>query len=131
MNLVAYGIADVNSLFQNILLIRLKTGESIISYTNHNSDGSVVMFLPMELVRQPDDSFLLRAFLPFVKERIFYVGLDDLQLIKGTVLQYITDQYRKITETLYKNDIEEILFSAQSFKTVEDEIELSSGVAIH
>lgn len=131
MNLVAYGVASATDMLKNILLIKLTTGETLVSYCQHNPDGGIVTFLPMELVRQEDDSFVLRSFLPFVSEKLFYIHLDSIQIIKGTVLQYVKDQYKKLTETLYKDDIEEFLFSAESFHTVEAEIELQSGVSVH
>jgi hypothetical protein len=130
MNLVNYGISDATVLFKNIVLARLKTGENLISYSYHHSNG-IVLFLPMELVRQEDDSFSMRSFLPFVKERIFYISIDDVQLVKSNLIQYISDSYIKMTETLYKNDIDDVLFSAESFKQVEAEIELSSGAIVH
>jgi len=130
MNLAAYGIVDVSILFKNIKFFRLYTGENLVSYSYQHSNG-IVLFLPMELVRQADDSFVLRSFLPFVKDRIFYFSIDDLQVAKDNVLQYITDHYVKITETLYKDDIEEVMFSEQSYKFVEAEIEIASGAIVH
>lgn len=130
MNLTNYGITDAKSLLENVVFIRLRTGENLVSYSYRHENG-IVAFLPLELVKQDDDSYSFRSFIPFVQERIFFLHMEDISIVKAKLLQVIHDRYISFTESMYKNDIEELLFSTDSIRTVEAEIELASGAVVH
>ena len=102
-----YGITDIDGLFKTILLLQLRSGEVLITHAQSMEKG-LVTFVPMKLTER-DEGTSLNPFLPYVKERFFFIDYMDVQILKGQVHDYIQDSYRSMTSTMYKNEISDLM----------------------
>lgn len=130
MNLTNYGIKNVDSLLKSILLVKLKSKEVLISY-GCAVDNGIVLFLPMELL-QFEESCSLNPWLPYVKERAFYIKFEEIQVIKSNLIDYVNDRYKNYTELIYKDDITEVIQFSKELEETEEIISINSdNIVLH
>lgn len=130
MNIEAYGISDADALLNNVVFIKLVSGENLITYAVSNGDG-LSSFLPFE-IKDHEGDFILVPYLPFIKEKIFFMAFTNLQFIKASVHQYVIDQYKKISLSLFKSDIEDLLSACKRLQEANAQVSISKElVTIH
>lgn len=130
MNVEIYGITDSDSLLKSVRFAKLISGENIVTYATHGQDG-IISFLPYE-IREDGSDYVLVPFVPFVKEKLFFFAFSNVQFIKNFVHSQIETKYRTLTETSFKEDIEDLMHSCQRIQHAELESDLSQGnITIH
>lgn len=127
MNVEAYGITNSDALLKNVSLIRLTSGENLISYSQGNESG-VVCFIPYE-IKQIDSDYVMTPFLPFIKDKLFFFSFDHIQLVKSSIHDYINSRYRQLSETVFKSDIEDLMMACNRVSTADAHVESSKNSA--
>ena len=115
-----YGITDIDGLFKTILLLQLRTGEILVTHAQ-SMDKGIVTFVPMKLTER-EEGTSLNPFLPYVKERFFFIDYMDVQILKGQLHDYIQDSYKSMTSTMYKSEISDLMAESLA-KSQEQEYE--------
>lgn len=130
MNVEAYGISDSDAVLKNVSLIRLSSGENIISYSQGNENG-VVCFVPYE-IKMIGEEYMMTPFLPFIKDKLFFFSFEHVQLVKASIHDYINSRYRQLTETVFKSDIEDLMISCNRVSTANAHVDTSEkNITLH
>lgn len=112
MNPDRYGISDPSDILKNVVLVKLVSGEVLISYSQARENG-LLTFLPYQF-NESDQS--LTPFLPIVKNKIFFFPYDHIILMKEDLHNFVIDRFKKLSETLYKSDIEDLIVSCSQLQ---------------
>lgn len=130
MNPDRYGIQSPDELLSNVQIIKLMSGEVLISYTTLRENG-VIAFTPFEIV-DDDSGIMFKPFMPFFKEKMFFFPYDHTVTVKKEIHSFIVDRFKQMSETLYKTDIEDLIIACSKSQSASDITSVSKeNVTIH
>jgi hypothetical protein len=123
MHVANLGVESFDSILKNIGILKSNAGELIISMMKtHPNGGGVFLILPIQ-IKDHEGEMYLSQWMPFFKERVFFMKFSDIQFIKLDPLDHVKDNYLEFINTVNKHDVEDLLSSLQEHVEEVKEVE--------